>query len=206
MYTEIKKSEQLSQWLSAPNGRRAIFVSEEIHMSEILPIDGLQGPTAKGQGPAPKGQGPTLNAYRHEFTCQLNIITPEEQQAYDKHSQITVEALAPATDYERDLAQSIADDRWRLKRARTIESGMFALGIQNGPDDTGSPLADDALAQARAWMKEARNLQLLTLYEQRIRRAVDKAVAELEAIQTKREQAVKEDTRQAKLLMQLAQA
>ena len=170
-------------------------------MRELLPID------AKGQGPTPKGQRPTaLNAYRHEFTGQLNILTPDEQQAYDQHSKITLEALAPATDYERDLAQSIAADRWRLKRARTIESGMFAIGLQLGADSTGSPQVDDALAQARTWMQDARNLQLLTIYEQRIRRAVDKAVTQLESIQTKREQAVKEDMRQAKILYELAQA
>ena len=162
-------------------------------MSESLPVDA-------------KGQGPTLNAYRHGLTGQLTIITPEEQKAYDKHSKITLEALAPATDYERDLAQSIADDRWRLKRARTIESGMFAIGMQHGAGNTGSPQVDDALAQAGAWMQDARNLQLLTIYEQRIRRAVDKAVSQLEAIQTKREQRAKEDMRQAKLLYQLAQA
>ncbi len=68
-----------------------------------------------------------LNAYRHGLTGQLNIITPDEQQAYDAHSKITLDALVPATDYERDLAQGIADDRWRMKRVRTIESGMFAL-------------------------------------------------------------------------------
>ena len=151
-----------------------------------------------------------FNACRHGLTGQLLIITPEEQQAYDKHSRITLEALAPATDYERDLAQSIADDRWRLKRARTIEHGLFAIGMQHGADNTGTPQVDDALAhalaQSRTWMHDARNLQLLTIYEQRIRRAIDKATAQLEAIQTKREQAVKEDTRQAKLLMQLAQA
>ena len=175
-------------------------------MTEILPIDGRQGPTAKGQGPTPKGQGPTFNAYRHGLTGQLNIITPEEQQAYDKHSKITLEALAPATDFERALAQSIADDLWRLNRVRTIEHGMFAIGMQHGVDNTGSPQADDALAQARTWMHESRSLQLLTIYEQRIRRAVDKAISQLESFQTKREIAVKEDMRQAKLLMQLAQA
>ncbi len=146
-----------------------------------------------------------LNAYRHGLTGQLNIFTADEQQAYDAHSKITLEALAPATDYERDLAQSIADDRWRLKRARTIESGMFAIGMQNGVD-TGDPRVDDALAQSRTWAQDSRSLNLLTIYEQRIRRAVDKAIAQLESVQTKRELAVKEDMRQAKLLMQLAQA
>ena len=58
----------------------------------------------------------------------------------------------------------------------------------------------------RTWMQEARNLQLLTIYEQRIRRAVDKSMAQLETLQTKRQRVVEEEMRQAKLLYQLAQA
>src|SRR5580704_14704685 len=62
----------------------------------------------------------SLNAYRHGLTGQINVLTPDEQQAYDKHSTIIFEALAPAGDFERLLAQSISDDHWRLNRARSI--------------------------------------------------------------------------------------
>ncbi len=188
-------------------------------MTEILPIDGHQGPTLKDQWPTgpnvvsssstktPEGKARCrLNAYRHGLTGQLNVVTPEEQQAYDHHSKIALEDLAPGTDFERSLAQSIADDLWRLNRARSIESGMFAIGMQNGGDDTGVPQVDDALAQTHTWAQEARNLQLLTIYEQRIQRSVDKNMARLEVLKAKREQAAKEDMRQAKLLYQLAEA
>ncbi len=129
-----------------------------------------------------------LNAYRHGLTGQIVLLTPEEQQAYDNHTRIVLEALAPATDFERFLAQSIADDRWRLTRARAIESSMFALGMQSGVDDTGHPQVDDAFAQARTWIEEARNLNLLTIYEQRIQRAVDKNTVQLKAIQAERKE------------------
>ncbi len=119
-----------------------------------------------------------LNAYRHGLTGQLCIFAPGEQQAYEKHSKIIVEALAPVGDHERDIAQCIADDRWRLKRARSIEAGVFSIG----PDcpaagSSGHPQVDEALAQARTWIEEARNLQLLTIYEQRIQRSADKNLA-----------------------------
>ncbi len=176
-------------------------------MTELHSIDAPRPNRSTGPK-TPEGKRVcALNAYRHGLTGQLNIFTPDEQQAYDAHSKINLEALAPATDYERDLAQSIADDRWRLKRARTIESGMFAIGMQNAsPDSAGNPQVDDALAQARTWAQDSRSLQLLTVYEQRISRAIDRAITQLESIQAKRELAVKEDMRQAKLLMQLAQA
>ncbi len=147
-----------------------------------------------------------LNAYRHGLTGQLNIQSPDEQQAYENHSNITLAGLAPSGDFERALAQSIADDLWRLNRARTIESGMFALGTRHGDADTGVPQVDEAFAQTHTWARESRNLQLLTIYEQRIQRSVDKNLNRLEALRTRREETAKEDMRQAKLLYQLAQA
>ena len=113
-------------------------------MTEILPIDGGQGPTSKGQGPTgpktPEGKKAcALNAYRQGLTSQLRIFTPDEQKAYDQHSKITLDALAPVSDYERSLAQSIADDTWRLIRARTIEDSIFAVGMRHSADSTGTP-------------------------------------------------------------------
>ncbi len=147
-----------------------------------------------------------LNAYRHGLTGQLNIHTPEEQQAYDQHSKITLDTLAPVGDYERNLAQSIADDHWRLKRARTIEDSLFAMGIQHSDDNTGAPQVDSAFAQGRTWLHQAHSLQLLTIYSQRIQRAADKNTARLETLQARRKEAAQEAMRQAKLFYQLAQA
>jgi hypothetical protein len=147
-----------------------------------------------------------LNAWRHGLTGQIIVVTPEEQQAYDAHTRIVLEALAPATDFERILAQSISEDRWRLNRARAIESNIFALAMDSGIDDTGHPQIDGAFAEARTWIQEARNLNLLTIYAQRIQRSVDKNTAQLKAIQAERQEAAKEAMRQAKLLYQLAEA
>ena len=148
-----------------------------------------------------------LNAYRHGLTGQLCVFTPEEQQAYDKHCKVILEALAPIGDFERDIAQSVADDRWRLKRARAIEASTFALGLhKHSTDDTGHTEVDDAFAQARTWREDAHNLNLLTIYEQRIQRSADRNMAQLKALQTERKAAAKEAMQQAKLLYELAQA
>ena len=81
-----------------------------------------------------------LNAYRHGLTGQLNVFTPEEQQAYEEHCKIIHEALAPVGDYERKVAQSIAADEWRLERARAIEDSTFALGMHgDAADSSGHP-------------------------------------------------------------------
>jgi hypothetical protein len=148
-----------------------------------------------------------LNAYRHGITGQLCVFTPEEQHAYEKHCKVVLEAFAPVGDFERDIAQSIADDGWRLKRARAIEASMFALGAhEHTTDNTGHSQVDDAFAQARTWKKDAHNLQLLTVYEQRIRRAVEKNTAQLKTLQAERKEAAAEAMKQAKLLYRFAEA
>ncbi len=195
-------------------------------MTEPQSIHAAQGPTAKGQGPTPinRSTGPnvvstsstktpegkrrcSLNAYRHGLTGQIVVKTPEEQQAYDQHCRIILEALAPATDFERLLAQSIADDRWRLNRARAIEDSTFAMGMHAQPaGSTGHPQVDDAFDQARTWAEQAHNLALLTVYEQRIQRSVDKNTAQLKALQTERKELARKAMEQAKMLYQLAEA
>ena len=134
-----------------------------------------------------------LNAWRHGLTGQLNVLTPEEQQAYERHCKTILEGLAPVGDFERDIVQSIADDRWRLKRARAIEAGAFALGLsENAEDKTGVDAIDDAFAHARTWRQDAHNLQLLTIYEQRIQRSIEKNMAHLKALQAERKAEARE--------------
>src|SRR5579863_10003061 len=175
-------------------------------MTDPQPIDAPRPNHSTGPRTEEGKKACRLNAYRHGMTGQLNIQSPDERQAYDKHSQITIAGLAPSGDFERALAQNIADDLWRINRARTIESSMFALSTLHTACDSGAPQLDEAFAQVQTWARESHNLQLLTIYEQRIQRSIDKNMNRLEALRTRREQAAKEDMRQAKLLYQLAQA
>src|ERR1700735_3968647 len=86
-------------------------------------------------GPAPPTsqagtQRTRLNAYKHGLTGQIHLPTAAERTAFDAHCKSICEALAPVGALEIDIAQAIAEDRWRLKRARAIESGIFAAGQQ----------------------------------------------------------------------------
>src|SRR5580658_3993259 len=129
----------------------------------------------------------SLNAFRHGLTGQIVIHTPEDEQAFKKHCDGIREALAPVGALEIDLAQAIAEDRWRLNRARALENSIFALGqTKYVPDDSDNPDLDAALAQGRTWIDHAHELQLLSTYENRIRRSVEKNTAELRALQAER--------------------
>jgi hypothetical protein len=133
----------------------------------------------------------SLNAFRHGLTGQIVVQTPEDQQAFNKHCDGIREALAPVGALEINLAQAIAEDHWRLNRARAIENSIFALDQDEySPAEPGRPELDAATAQARAWVDHGRELHLLTIYENRIRRSVEKNTAELEARQAQRKAAI----------------
>jgi len=147
----------------------------------------------------------SLNAFRHGLTGQIVIHTPD-QQAFQKHCDAIRESLAAVGALETTLAQSIAEDYWRLNRARALENSIFTLGLQDHSDPAaGNPEVDAAFAQGRTWIEQARNLQLLTTSEQRIRRSIEKNTAELRTLQTARKAAVEQAEEKARLLVQLAE-
>ena len=166
----------------------------------------IEDPTVSAEPePKPKPRdGRALNAYRHGLTGQVLILTPEDQAAYLKHSQGIQESLAPSGAMETDIAQSIADDRWRLKHAAAMEAAIFALGIEAARPFTGHPEIDAAYAQATTWLKDGKSIALLSLYESRIQRRVEKNLATLRQLQQDRQAALQQAVEQAQLLAQLA--
>src|SRR5580658_10400245 len=126
-----------------------------------------------------------LNARRHGLTGQVTTMTDEDRAAHDQFSKALMKDLAPEGAMEIQLAQRVATDSWRLNRASAIEDNLFAIGqLQNGgqacPD---VPEMDAALVTAHVFTLESKQLQLLTLYEQRLNRAVQKNLAMLQSLQ-----------------------
>jgi hypothetical protein len=156
-----------------------------------------------------------LNAYKHGLTGQIHLFTPEEHEAFEQHCQATVQALAPIGILEQQLAQSIAEDKWRLKRVRAMETAIFdagqkgALGFlsHGGPRyDPEQVLIDEALNQACNWLAKSNNFQLLTLYEQRINRTIERNMAELRTLRAERKAARDQALEEAVLLAEFAQS
>jgi hypothetical protein len=164
------------------------------------------GPTGP-RTPAGKRRS-SLNATRHCLTGQIVIFTQEEAVAFDKHCAATRQALAAIGHEEDELAQAIAEDRWRLKRARALENSIFAQGHQDhvAYSDSGNAEVDAALAQATTWKQQAKSLHLLTIYEQRINRALEKNTARLELLRSNRQAAFEKAQAEALLLTELAQS
>jgi hypothetical protein len=163
------------------------------------------------ESPAPWAPKPrdrrALSAYRHGLTGQIQLFTDADRAAYEKHCRGYHESLTPRGYVETDLVQAIADDRWRLRHAACLESGIFAEGITQ-PDEvtSGNAEVDTALAQARVWISKGGNLQLLGLYESRIQRRFEKNMGELRTLQADRKAAIEETLEEVDLLCQLAES
>ena len=156
----------------------------------------------------------SLNAYKHGLTGQIHVFSAEEQKAFETHCAAIVEALAPVGALETDLAEAIAQNRWRLKRVSAIESGFFAAG-HNGEfiaqatpfrTDAADVPKDDAMSQARTWLARSDKFQLLALYEGRINRTIERNMAELRTLRAERKAALDQALEEAQVLAQHAQS
>ena len=149
-----------------------------------------------------------LDAWRNDLSGQIQIATPEDAAAFQKHCTDIREALAPLGPIENYHAQAIAEDMWRLQRARALENGIFAQGHNRNIEflNCGKSEVDNALAQSQTWIDEARNLNLLTVYEQRINRTLEKNTIQLKALQTERKEAHERAQNQAIAFKHLAES
>src|ERR1700736_1284609 len=82
---------------------------------------------AKSTGPAsPEGKvRSSLNALRHGLTARVVVLPSEDMAAYLAFSKEIVDSLDPQAPMERQFAQTVADNQWRINRIRSIEDGML---------------------------------------------------------------------------------
>jgi hypothetical protein len=166
-------------------------------------------PSRKGIGGPKTPEGKrrsSLNAIKTLITSKVHLCSPEEQPAYDAHMAAYKEALAPVEILETELAAEIAKMKWRQKRASSVEDSIFSQGHLDhaGNMNTGDVAVDSCLAEGLVWKEQAKNLLLISLYETRMRRALEKDMAALEAMQTKRKEAYTQAQNEAIRLAQLA--
>lgn len=150
-----------------------------------------------------------LSPLKHGLTGRIYLLSQAEQVAYDELSRGLHNDLSPAGEMEMQLVESLVADRWRLNRAVSLESSLFFEGAErfaDGPEATGDPELDVALSEGRVWSAEAKNLNLLSLYESRIHRRFEKNFAVLRKLQADRKAALEQAIQESALLSQLAES
>jgi len=148
----------------------------------------------------------SLNAIRHGLTGQVALMPEEDRRAFDKFTSEIRNAYRPVGPLEIQIAQTIAEDEWRLNRARAVENNCIALGhsMEAGDLDATHPEIHAAMTQARVFWANPEKFALLSIYEQRLSRKVQRSETRLRALQSDRKAALEETLRQANALAQVA--
>jgi len=134
-----------------------------------------------------------MNALRHGLTARVVVLPTEDMAAYHAFSKEIVESLDAQTPVERQFAQTIADNQWRINRIRSIEDGMLGMGHfeEAGNFETDHPEFHSAMTAARAFRDDSKSFVNLSIYEQRLHRSMKEAFRQLKELQTERRERYK---------------
>ena len=161
------------------------------------------------------------NALRHGFTGQVLIMTPEEREKFDPFVTGMMSDLAPVGTHETFLANSMAEEAWRLNQIRARSANLSAVGDFDGAGDKYRPIEIETTGEAETTgldpdgietavietvvaRDQSKQLVLMSLYGQRTQRAYEKYKKELNELQENRKAHQAAELEEARLLFQLA--
>jgi hypothetical protein len=146
-------------------------------------------PPASGRTPEGKARS-SMNALRQGLTARVVVLPTEDMAAYKAFSKEIVDRLDAQTPVERQFAQTVADNQWRINRIRSIEDGMLGTGhfeaAGDFDDNTSDPEVHSAMTAARAFRQHSHSFVNLSIYEQRLHRSMKEALRRLKELQTER--------------------
>src|SRR5579863_2975220 len=138
----------------------------------------------------------SVNALRHGLTARVVVLPTEDMNAYKAFSKEIADSLDAQTPVERQFAQTVADNQWRINRIRSIEDGMLGMGHWEaaGNIDTDHVEIHAVMTAARAFRDRSQDFVNLSIYEQRLHRSLKEALRQLKELQVERR-----DRRQAEM-------
>jgi len=133
-------------------------------------------------------------------------MTDEDRLHHDDFCNRMMADLAPIGSMEIFLASSVAEEAWRLNYARAQCNNIVALGHFDASDSyiEEHPEVQTAIIAAETTRNQAKQLELLSLYEQRIHRKFQKHHEELKQAQAERHAKREAELENARLLSQMA--
>jgi hypothetical protein len=149
----------------------------------------------------------SMNALRHGLTARTVVLPTEDMDAYQAFSKELVDSLEAQTPVERQFAQTVADNQWRINRIRSIEDGMLGMGHFEaaGDFDCPSTLIHSAMTAARAFRDDSKSFVNLSIYEQRLHRSMKEALRQLRELQSERREREKTEMDDAIRLLKTQQ-
>ena len=129
------------------------------------------------------------NAIRHGLAARVHVVLPgEDQNFYNEILESLRAEYAPSTTQQELLVHQIAENYWRLVRARNMESGSFLeveaafarqYGVESNPADDLNRGAQLGLAFANS----GKLFDKISRYETTAERSYYRAIHELQKIQ-----------------------
>ena len=148
------------------------------------------------------------NARRHGVTAQTTVMTEEDRIKHDDFCSKMIADLSPVGSMETFLASSVAEEAWRLDYTRAHCNNIVSIGHFDGTGelyDADHSETNTAITAAATVRDNAKTLELLSLYEQRIHRSFQKHFEQLRQLQAERKAKHDSDLNEARLLSQLAE-
>src|SRR5258708_38226776 len=124
------------------------------------------------------------NAVRHGLASKLHIVLPgEDQNAFDELLESLHAEYAPATTLEEVLVTQIAENYWKLLRARAMESGCFEIGAKSLAESQPGDLSPGAKL-ALAMSEQEKVFANVRRYQAAAERAYYRTIRELHKLQS----------------------
>ncbi|MBV9083224.1 MAG: hypothetical protein JOZ62_11140 [Acidobacteriaceae bacterium] len=167
-----------------------LFQEPTTHMSSAAQINANRANAQLSTGPtSDTGKAKSsLNAVKTGLTGRTVLLPGDDAAAYEAHVAAFFERHQPATDEERNLVQSLADTEWRLLRIPSLEMGIYAVGRIEFADlfPQEDPDVRKQLIEAKVFLAYQRQINNLSIQENRLRRQREKDVASLKQLQDNR--------------------
>ena len=130
----------------------------------------------------------SLNALKTGLTGRTVLLPGEDVDVYQNFVGSIIRKFRPVGLRECELVQAIADTRWRLARISSLEANIYSLAqielADLFPDH--APHIRAALIDAKTFLVYNRQLNNLSIHENRLQRRLEKDLAELCSLQADR--------------------
>ena len=135
----------------------------------------------------------SLSAVKTGLTGRTVLLPGDDAALYEAHVARFVERFQAAGPEEQNLVQSLADTEWRLARIPSLEAGVYALGrlefAELFPNEEAAVRSQ--LIEAKVFLAYQRQVNNLSIQENRLRRQREKDTAALKELQEERRRKTK---------------
>jgi hypothetical protein len=120
------------------------------------------------------------NALKRGLTAERVILFDEQREAFERFYADIISALKPQGPMETQLAERVAVNAWRLRRAYRVESGLFERARFAWREGAAEQTSDIDLVFLRLSTSNGDELGKLSRYEAAIERSLRRALLDLE--------------------------